>query len=184
MTTFIYKNQDDKYYRIQTNGTSVFASTELKENNVSLSNLVSVSYGNEVSSISEQYSSTNYFYGAVDNKGNVYTWADGSGFGYNNYGKLGNNTTDSAPTTPTIINSNFSPAIASDDKVIKIVCGYFNIFYITQNGKLYGSGYNDSTYYNNRITTDNTKYHVVPTAVDGIPNGIKIKDVLVDNIIL
>lgn len=34
MTSFIYKNQDDKYYRIQTNGNSVFSSIELKSNNV------------------------------------------------------------------------------------------------------------------------------------------------------
>lgn len=173
MTSFIYKNQDDKYYRIQTDGTSVFASTELKSNNVSLSNLVSVSYGNEVRSISEHYSSTNYFYGAVDNNGNVYTWADGSGSGYNTYGHLGNNTTGSAPTTPTIINSNFSTAIASDDKVIKIVCGYFNIFYITQNGKLYGSG---SDYYN--IISNSSTSKTVPTAVDSIPkdsNGVDKK---------
>lgn len=177
-TNFIYKNSnDDKYYSILTNLTSdnVFSNTELKSNNNSLSNLVSVSYGNQVSSTSEQYSYTNYFYGAVDNNGTVYTWAYGSGSGYNDNGQLGNNTTGSASTTPTIINSNFSPAIADGDKVIKIVCGYFNIFYITQNGKLYGSGYNNIY---NLISSSNSSNKVVPIEVDNIPthsNGDKKK---------
>lgn len=77
-----------------------------------------------MSSTSKQYSYTNYFYGAVDNNGTVYTWEYGLGSGYNDNGQLGNNTTGSSSTTPTINNSNFSPAIANGDKVIKIVCGY------------------------------------------------------------
>ncbi len=77
--------------------------------------------------------------GAIDDNGNLYLW------GINNYYQLGNNN-----TTDATIATKVTPK--SGTKVLKVGGGYRFLLYETDDGKIYGSGYNA----NGELSQNNT----------------------------
>ena len=96
----------------------------------------------------------------LDEDGEVWVWTDGSGNG-NDSGQLGQGNTNNI-TTPTLI-----PPQDFDQKKVKVIeGGYLQTYVLTEDGTLYGCGYNNYSNVKPGESNNQTKMNLITNEVD------------------